>query len=151
MKNETNKVKSLQVLKDKQIRKKHTEELGMSLPSDYFQNSKNRILNNVKKDAPVSNIPIKRNKYTWISVAATIAILFSVAIFNKTIFNTNNTNIVSDTLENIKNAEFNQENLVLLNTDDITITSLFVEDSELDDFIDSHVLEELIEDNLKLN
>lgn len=146
-----NKIKTLQVLKDKETAKKHSKELGMSVPSNYFQNSKKRILESIIEEKSVAHISNKKAKYTWIAVAATIAVLISVTIFNEVIFKTATTNIVSDTLNNIKNTEFNEENLVLLNSDDIMVTSLFVEDSKLDEFIDAHVLEEIIEDDLLLN
>ena len=41
---EKNKIKILQVLKDKEASEKHSKELGMSVPSDYFKNSKKRII-----------------------------------------------------------------------------------------------------------
>lgn len=145
------KIKELQVLKDKNLETKHNEELGLSVPKDYFKTSKNRILEEIESQKEVSNKPTKK-RFIWLSIAASITVLFTLTIFNKTIFNTfENSNIALDTLKQLKEDQLTEENLVLLNSEDITLTSLFVEDSELDDFIDSQVLEEIIEDNLPLN
>lgn len=144
-------IKELQVLKDNQLADKHQNDLGLKVPNDYFKKSKARILDEIIEEKSVAYIPIRRNKYTWMAVAATIAVIFSVTIFNKSIFKTDTNKIVSDTLNSIKNIELNEENLVLLNSDDITITSLFVEDSKIDEYLDTQMLEDLIDEDLLLN
>jgi hypothetical protein len=131
-------------LKDKHINKKHQEDLGFEIPEDYFLKSKNEILSKVlvKKESKIKTL--FKSKIVWFA-AASIALIFTLSIYN----NQNKWDIlkipaiVSDTLNSNKNLKV-EANYYF--EDDLLITSLFIEDVNVDTYIANSFIEEIVLD-----
>lgn len=127
---------------------KHLKELGFSTPKDYFKNSKSNILAEIEAENTFNERKISENKFVWIAIAASVVVLLSITIFNKSIFGSiDNPQIVSDTLNQIKKDIHTEENLVLLDENDLTITSLFIEDNEIDELVEQQLVEDILKEN----
>jgi len=129
---------------DKEIHKKHKEELGLNIPKDYFANSKANILEKVSKQKETKSSIFSRERTVWFA-AASIALIFAVTVFKPNVFPSMQEipAIVSDTIDTI-----NTNGLALENLQDegnnALIASLFIDDSEIDEFVTDYVLEELV-------
>lgn len=129
---------------DKNNQKKHKEELGLNIPKDYFASSKTSILENVlNKKKPKLSI-FTRKRMVWFA-AASIALIFAITVFKPNALPSMNEipAIVSDTIETMKSNGLALENLTSEGNDAL-IASLFVDDSEIDEFVTDYVLEELV-------
>jgi len=131
-----------QVLFDIKMHKKHTKDLGLDIPNDYFSKSKTAILEKVSKQKEARFKMFSRDRIMW-SVAATIVLIFALKVFmpNGLLSIDKIPTIVSDSIELLKN-----NNLAFseLDENNILITSLFVEDTEIDEFVTDYVLDELV-------
>jgi hypothetical protein len=130
--------------KKENYRVKHKEELGMNIPENYFATSKMEILSMISKsNKPVKRL-ISRKSILWAS-AASIALVFAISVFKPTGITVNDTipTIVSDSIDYLKNNELKNENLAL-NDDDFIISSLFIEEADVDTFVEDYVLDELV-------
>lgn len=130
--------------KQQKFNSKHKEELGMKIPENYFATSKNEILSKVRSsNKPVIRL-ISRKTILW-TAAASIALVFTISIFNKNGITVNETipKFVTDSIELLKNKGLTNENLAL-NDDDFLISSLFIEETDIDAFVEDYVLDELV-------
>ena len=136
---------------DRKIESIHKEELGLKIPKDYFFNSKEEILRKVTKDKIRILGASFNKKIAYMSVAASIALLLTVAIFKQNVLSSfnNQPSIVSDTITKIKNNIATDNNV--FDTNDVTLASLFVADSEIDKFTNNYILEEVIADGSNSN
>jgi hypothetical protein len=93
------------------------------------------------------HFPVKR--IIW-AAAASIAIIFAVSVFKPNVLPSFNNvpAIVSDTIELFQNNNLAQGEF---KEDDILITSLFVPDNEIDEFVNNYVLEELVYEEVLSN
>ena len=135
---------------EEKLRKIHNEDLGLSMPKDYFAKSKSEILAKVGIEDKSRVVPLYRNKVFW-AAAAVIAVLIVL-----TVFKTNTVPqidkipaIVSDTIEQLNKGLADED--INPGENDILISSLFVEDTELDDFVDNYMLEEALFDETDFN
>ena len=135
---------------EEKLQKTHIEDLGLGMPEDYFSKSKSEILAKVGIEDKSRVLPLYRNKIFW-AAAAAIAVLIVLTVF-KTSTGPQIDGIpaiVSDTIEQLNNGlvddDFKQ------GENDILISSLFVEDSELDEFVDNYMLEEALFDETEFN
>ena len=127
---------------NKNIDIKHNEELGFKMPEDYFLKSKNEILSkvSVKKESKI--ILLFKNKMSWFA-AASIALIFALSIYN------NQTKldiikipaIVSDTLNSNKSLTVEEGYFF---EDDFLISSLFVNDMNVDNYIANSFIEQIV-------
>lgn len=155
-----NKDSKLQQLNDEKLNKIHTEDLGLKVPEDYFSKSKNEILRTVLNKKEPKLILFSRKRVMW-AMAASIALIFGLTIFNQYSYSKMNQIpiAVSDTIDQLKIENFplvisdtnkelkKDDNLnpynIILNENDFLIQSLFVEDTEIDQYIDNHILEDI--------
>jgi len=130
---------------DKKMQEAHKKDLGLSVSNDYFSKSKIAILEEISKKKSRKKLLIfSKERIVW-SVAASIALVFALTIFKPNTLPSIDEipSIVSDTIDQIKNNglayEYSQ-----LKENDILMASLFVEDTEIDEFVNNYVLEELV-------
>lgn len=98
----------------------HKKDLGLSVPDDYFEKSKNSILSEtIGQNKKGKIIFLSKKMYIW-SAAAVIALLFVLAVYNP-----------------FDNVGYELEN-------DILIASIIEEESDIDDLLDEYVNEELL-------
>lgn len=138
-----------QISFDSKMHEMHSEELGLKTPENYFSKSKSEILEKVSNQKKVRFNIFSRERIIW-SVAATIAIILALTVFKPNALPSMDKipAIVSDTIDHIKNDGLaNNE----LEENDILITSLFVSDNEIDEFVDDYVLEELVYEEVLSN
>lgn len=135
-----------QISFDSKMQEMHSEELGFKTPENYFSQSKITILEKVTNQKEKRFNFFSRNKIVW-AAAATIAIIFAVSVFKPNALPSFNNvpAIVSDTIDNLQNSNLAQGEF---KEDDILITSLFISDNEIDEFVDNYVLEELVYDEV---
>lgn len=135
---------------EEKLQKTHIEDLGLGMPEDYFSKSKSEILTKVGIKDKSRVLPLYRNKIFW-AAAAAIAVLIVLTVFKtSTVPQIDGIPaIVSDTIEQLNNGladdDYNQ------GESDILISSLFVEDAELDEFVDNFMLEEVLFDETEFN
>ncbi len=134
---------------DGKMRKVHSEELGIQVPKDYFSKSKADILEKVSRQKVARFTIFSRKRIVW-SVAATIAIILALTVFKPNAIPSIDKipAIVSDTIDHLQNSNLAQGEL---EENDILITSLFVSDNEIDEFVDNYVLEELVYEEVLAN
>jgi len=130
---------------EKKMDKMHTEELGLGMPEDYFVKSKIDVLDKVFYEKKSKVIPLFRNKAMWFA-AAGIALIVALSIFKPVTLSTVNEipSVITDTVDQIRNFDLNNAKFFI--EDDILVASLFVDDSEIDDYIDNYIIEEIIID-----
>ncbi|MDF1518268.1 MAG: hypothetical protein RQ864_02005 [Lutibacter sp.] len=138
-----------QISFDSQMHKIHSEELGFKTPEDYFSKSKMEILEKVSNQKEESFNIFSRKRIVW-SAAATIAIIVALTVFKPNAIPSMDKipAIVSDTIDNLKTNGLAQNEL---EENDILITSLFISDNEIDEFVDDYVLEELVYEEVMAN
>ena len=129
---------------DQRNQKKHTEDLGLQLPADYFSKSKATILSQVSSKKRGKLIMLSRKIVVWSATAAALLIL-AISIFNHNDFSPTGTipNVVSDSVTIIQN-ENSTNNDFTTSTDDILLTSLFVEESNVNEYVDNYIKEAVI-------
>lgn len=130
---------------EKKMDKMHAEELGLGMPEDYFSTSKIDILDKVFQDKKSKVVPLFRNKVMWFA-AAGIALIVALTVFKPAGMSSINEipTVIADTVGQIRNLELiNSEFFV---EDDMLVASLFIDDSEIDDYIDNYIIEETVID-----
>lgn len=129
---------------DKKIRKTHTEHLGLQIPENYFSNSKENILAQISNEKRGKILPFSRKNIVWFAAAAAI-LVFSIMVFNPNEFQTSNPIItfVSDSVDILKNESL-ANNELTTSEDDILLTSLFVDDNHINEFVDNYIMEDII-------
>ncbi|PQJ21608.1 hypothetical protein [Tenacibaculum sp. SG-28] len=105
--------------------KKHKTDLGLSVPENYFQQSKRTILEQtVEESKKISLFPFSSGVYKWSAVAA-IALVFTIVV-----------------------GSYFEKNEVL--ESDILIASLMAEEDEVEAIIDGFVQDELLTEEVFL-
>lgn len=134
---------------DSKMHEMHSEELGIKTPENYFSKSKSDILEKVSNQKRVRFNIFSRERIIW-SVAATIAIILALTVFKPNALPAIDEipAIVSDTIDQLKTNGLAQGEP---EENDILITSLFVADNEIDEFVDNYVLEELVYEEVMAN
>lgn len=134
---------------DSKMHEMHSEKLGFQVPEDYFSKSKIEILAKVSNQKEQRFNIFSQKRIVW-SAAATIAIIVALTVFKPNALPSfdNVPVIVSDTIDHLQNNNLAQGKF---KEDDILISSLFVPDSEIDEFVDDYVLEELVYEEVLAN
>ena len=137
-------MKDIDSLENK-IDKMHTDELGLGMPKDYFAKSKEDILDKVFTENKSKEIPLYRNKVIWFA-AAGIALIVAFSVFKPDTLPTINDipSVIADTVGQIRNLDLTNDEFFV--EDDILVASLFIDDSEIDNFFDTYIMEEVIID-----
>ena len=135
---------------EEKLQKMHFEDLGLGMPEDYFSKSKSEILAKVGIEDKSRVLPLYRNKIFW-AAAAAIAVLFVLTLFKtSTVPQIEKIPaIVSDTIEQLNKGLANED--FYQGENDILISSLFVEDTELDEFVDNYMLGEALFDKTEFD
>ena len=114
----------------------HKDKLGMEIPEDFFANSKKEILNSVfETEKP-------KQKLVWLRpvVAYPIAASLVIALAITFWINKNDSQIDTKVVDT--------EDIILLDLvgfeDDILVSSLFVEDTEMDEFLNNYIVDEIL-------
>lgn len=130
---------------EKKLDKMHSDDLGLSLPKDYFAKSKNEILDRINSEKSSNIISLYKSKIFWFA-AAGIALIIALSVFKPNFLPSTDPmpSIVSDTLEQIQN--FNLANDGAIIEDDILVTSLFVAENQIDNYVDNYIVEESLID-----
>ncbi len=132
---------------DKEVQRRHEDELGLNIPEGYFSKSKQDILTKVSLEtAPQKHVFFFKKRMVWYA-AASVLLLITMILGrpNKTLQVEGIQTIVLDTIETFKDNKIETGNIEPAEHD-ILITSLFIEDHEVDDFIDDYVLDEALID-----
>jgi len=127
---------------DSKMHEMHSEELGLKTPENYFSKSKSDILEKVSNQKRIRFNIFSKERIIW-SVAATIAIILALTVFKPNALPEMDEipAIVSDTIDQLKTNGLAQDEF---EENEILITSLFISDNEIDEFVDDYVLEELV-------
>lgn len=145
---ESQKQSNYQNLIDKDMQAIHNKELGFSVPEDYFAKSKDDILSKISdKKGNEKYTPFYKKPIIWYA-AASIILLIAITLIksNRDFQIDNNQTIVLDTIKNLDKDKFVDSHIEETAEDDVLITSLFIEDNEIDEFIDNYVFDEALID-----
>lgn len=118
----------------KDLTKLHKEKLGMDIPEDFFAKSKADILDSI----PTTEEP--KQTVFWLKpivaypIAASIVLLIGLTFWLQ-----NDTSTIEQKITNIEKL-----NPMDINSDDFLMTSLLVEDDEIDQFMDAFIMDEII-------
>ena len=124
----------------------HKNDLGLGVPENYFSTSKNELLAKIASEKKTKIVPLYQNKIIWF-VAAGIALLMALTVFKPNVFPSidKNPSIVSDTVNKFQNLDL-VYNLFLTDKQDITVSSLFMDDTEINNYIANNIIEEILID-----
>jgi hypothetical protein len=159
----------LHELNNEKLKRKHSEELGLNVPENYFSNSKNEILSKVLTKKQPKLISIYRKRNLWIA-AASVVLVFGLTVFKPfSVLNFNDSPIVvmdsvdDASMEKIIVADSpavykkNQTDLVSIKKsgngvgskhtesfeNDIVVESLFMEEKEINESVNNYMLEDI--------
>ncbi len=166
----TNPDLKLHELNNQKLKKKHSEELGLNVPEDYFSNSKSEILSKVLTKKEPKLISIYRKRNIWIA-AASIALIFGLTVFKPfSVLNFNDSPMVvmdsvdDASIEKVVVADspavyqkYNEADLVSTKEsgngvtsenvesveNDIVVESLFMEENEINESVNNYMLEDI--------
>ncbi|SDR75695.1 hypothetical protein SAMN05216503_0773 [Polaribacter sp. KT25b] len=112
------------------ISKHHKKYLGTEIPKGYFTKSKLSILDKIKEESnreePKKQIVFWMKPQFKYMIAASLVFLFALTVW----------------LQNSANNDANFELLVF--SDDVLLESLLIEDSEIDDFTEATLFNEIV-------
>ncbi len=101
----------------------HKEYLGMNVPEGYFEASKKSILDLIKEESPVRETPVFYLRRSF-QVAASIALLVIMTVW----------------------FQYSERSKIEIASNDILIESLFVEDDNMNDFVEEILVSEVVEE-----
>lgn len=137
-------------IKEDELNKIHSDTLGLTIPENYFSNSKNEILNKVLAEKETKVIPFYKKRTSWLA-AASVTLLLGLSIF-RTYNSQNQENITNQLTDSIvqmdnttttNNANNTTQGHNLVPENDIIVSSLFVEEKEIDEYITNRLLEDM--------
>ena len=114
----------------------HKEKLGLEIPDGYFSKSKLDILDAIPKHEESKQAVFWLNPKFAYPIAASIILLISITFLWQN--NTPKNNLEITDIEKIE--AFNMD----FSSDEFLVSSLFVEDSEMDQFVDAFLMKEFI-------
>lgn len=114
------------------LRKQHKEMLGMDVPENYFANSRANIMKKVSGSAGTTQKVFYMRPAFRYAIAAMVVLLIGLGI-SLTLLSDSNPEVPISNMENLELAQMADE--------DIIITSLLVDDENLDVFLDQYLLD----------
>jgi hypothetical protein len=142
-------------MNDDELNKIHSDSLGLNVPENYFFESKNRILNRVVTKEEPKTILFYRKKTIWFA-AATLTLFLGLTVCNKyaALDEQKIADQLTDSIAQIDNENgatavsknnYNNQipNISLTAENDILVSSLFVEEKEVDQYITNCILEDM--------
>lgn len=136
----TNEPSGIHFLKKENLKKdlaqEHKEFLGLDVPDDYFSKSKKNILKNLKMENEQKRTVFGLKPFIAYPIAASILLLIAITFWmqNKSIESNLKVTDV-DAIETVNE---------LSTTEDFLVSSLLVDDSKMDQYIDDYILNEII-------
>ncbi|MFD1294069.1 hypothetical protein ACFQ5N_09505 [Lutibacter holmesii] len=132
-------------LNNNNIDKTHSKELGFSTPNNYFETSKNEIFHKVSVKNKPKRILLNKTNVVWLA-AASIALLITFTLIKPTTFSSlkNVPTIVSDSLHKIQDTNLMDQ--YFSSEDNIILTSLFVDDENIDNYVAQYIVEDILID-----
>ncbi|MFC5682053.1 hypothetical protein ACYE2N_09660 [Flavobacterium sp. MAHUQ-51] len=135
-------------MKDDELNKIHSDALGLTIPENYFSKSKNEILDKIATQNETKVIPFYKKRTSWLA-AASVTLLLGLSILKT--YNSQNPDRIASPLTDsivqmdIKNPTTNNPipNYNLTHENDILISSLFVDDKEIDEYITNSILDDI--------
>lgn len=112
----------------------HKDYLGMDVPDDYFNKSKDNILKTLPMKQETRTVFGLRPNFAY-PMAAAILILLGVFVWLKQ----DSTTQIETQIVNMSEVDFSN-----FQTDDLLITSLMVEENEVDELLDAYILNEFV-------
>ena len=137
-KSNTNKKLSAKTFLDhtKGLTKNHEDYLGLNIPEGYFSKSKNEIIASLPKVEERKKSVFRLKPLIAYPIAASIVFLIGITIWLQNPNSEINTQITD--IEKTETIDFN------FPADDFLVYSLLVEDSEIDQFVDDYIINEMI-------
>ncbi|MBD1260380.1 hypothetical protein HZY62_07260 [Maribacter polysiphoniae] len=120
----------------KELAQKHKEYLGMDVPDNYFSISNNNILKSLPMEKEQKRTVFGLKPMIAYPIAASIVLLIGFTIWLQN----------DPTTIEQQNANVEQINSMDVYSDDFLVSSLLVEDADMDEFIDEIILNEIIVD-----
>lgn len=125
----------------------HSKDLGLHIPEDYFDQSKNKILDQIHPEKKSKIVQLFKNRTLWYA-AAGIALVVALSVFKPDVLPNfeGNPGGVYDSVEQMENYS-----AISANPDyeeDWLIASLFVDESQVDAYVDHYIIEESIIDEI---
>lgn len=120
----------------KELAQKHKEYLGMGVPDNYFSISKNNILKSLPMEKEQKRTVFGLRPMIAYPIAASIVLLIGFTIWLQN----------DPTTIEQQNANVEQINSMDVYSDDFLVSSLLVEDADMDEFIDEIIFNEIIVD-----
>jgi len=117
----------------KTLAQEHKDYLGLDIPKDYFINSKKNILKNISK-AEGEVKPIRQFKSAYFyPIAASLLLALGLTFWIQ-----DNKSVTPIEFNKMKMTQFSPEN------NESLVASLFVDESDMDNFLDAYVMNEII-------
>lgn len=120
----------------KDISKLHNEKLGMHVPEGFFEKSKSDILESIKAQNTGKSKVFRLNPIYTYPIAAALVVALAITVWLKN-DDTKIDNNISDT-EDIELIGFDYFE------DDFLVSSLMVEDSDIDEFLNDYIVDEIL-------
>ncbi|MBD0777046.1 hypothetical protein HPE56_04495 [Maribacter sp. ANRC-HE7] len=114
----------------------HKEYLGMNVPDNYFSISKNNILKSLPMEKEQKRTVFGLKPMIAYPIAASLILLIGFTIWLQN----------DPTTIEPQDANVEQINSMDLNSDDFLVSSLLVDDADMDGFMDDYILNEIIVD-----
>ena len=121
---------------NKDLTKLHKEKLGMDIPEDFFSKSKANILDAIPKTEESKQTVFWLKPIIAYPLAASIVLLIGITFWLQ--------NDITNVEQKITNIE--KINSMDINSEDFLVTSLLVEDEEINQFMDDFIMDEIIVD-----
>ena len=119
---------------NKDLTKLHKEKLGMDIPEDFFSKSKADILEAIPKTEEQKRTVFWLKPIIAYPIAASIVLLIGITMW-----------MLNDTTDiNPKITNVNEINLTDFDSDDFLVSSLLVEDENMDAFMDDFIVNEIL-------
>ncbi len=120
----------------KDLAQEHKEFLGLDVPENYFSKSKENILKSLQMEDKQKQTVFGLRPFIAYPIAASILLLVAFTFWLQNNSNENNLQVTDvDAIETVNDIGA---------TDDFLVSSLLIDDSKLDQYIDDYILNEIV-------
>jgi hypothetical protein len=120
----------------KNLAQEHKEYLGMDVPDNYFSKSKETILKSLQTKKERKRTVFGLKPFIAYPIAASILLLVALTFWWQYTYNENNMEMID--------VEVTVSSNEIGSTDDFLVTSLLVDDADINQFTDDYILNEII-------